>query len=124
MRLVFPVLCFAVLAAGCGGTSVNQTIRVSCGGTSTTVLFDRSCQADTDCAAVTHETDCCGTVQISGLAKHEVDSFQRFESGCAAKLARCECPISPSQTDDGSVLTAGRQVALSCVHGQCFTTVR
>ncbi|MBX7099705.1 MAG: hypothetical protein K1X89_18455 [Myxococcaceae bacterium] len=124
MRLVLLSLCSALLATGCGSTGGPQPLRVSCGGTSNTVLFDRSCLADADCAAVTHETDCCGTVQISGISRHAVQSFQSLESDCATKQARCACATSPSQTDDGSVLTPGRQVALSCVHGQCFTTVR
>lgn len=123
------MLLMSVLAlAGCGAAALrneDQVLRLSCGQGQATALFSRACRVDADCAIAQHQLDCCGSMQATGIARTELATFQAYEETCVQKQAPCNCVAKPVQVDDGTFQRGvDERVALSCLEGQCFTSLK
>jgi hypothetical protein len=84
-------------------------------------MLSRSCTIDTECVAVNHVTDCCGSSRVMGLRAAELDRFRGFESQCGASYPACRCAPRPTLTDDGSAIRTGTNVGIACLGGVCTT---
>jgi hypothetical protein len=122
-------------AGGTGGTSAGGTGGTSAGtgGDSSGVncrsvkpsafpTFDRSCSTLTDCAAVVHRVDCCGTHVITGISSSELARFNAAEQICDPEYPACGCAESPTLTDTGQTATSTSE-PVECLTGTCTTYV-
>ncbi len=98
---------------GSGGATACQAIAA----------LDRSCSTDTDCVAVKHVANCCGTVRVTGLRASEEATFQQLESTCDGSYPACGCATGPTTTDDGSTIKAVTSAGVTCLQGTCTTFV-
>jgi hypothetical protein len=83
----------------------------------------RSCDDDWDCVAALHVTDCCGSAVWLGIRASAVTSFDTLEAACERSYSDCTCAALPPTADDGSVVRAVDEDAVSarCQHGACET---
>jgi hypothetical protein len=81
----------------------------------------RACVDDSDCVAVLHVTDCCGSGVWVGIRASAVTSFDTLEAACERSYSQCACAARAPTTDDGSIVRLGGQaaVAASCQAGVC-----
>ena len=92
-----------------------------CGATFPT--FDRACVSPSDCVAVTHTLDCCGSTRVMGIASREQARFDADEAACAPGFPACGCPAQLPAADDGTHPTTGHTTpTVVCSAGQCATT--
>jgi hypothetical protein len=116
-------------SAGMGGVSGSGGLGLGGGsgaGGSTAACqqvatLDRSCGTNSDCVAVLHRIDCCGATVWLGVRSTESQKFAVIESMCDASYPHCGCGAGPPTTDDGSTLTPGGGVSVSCQAGTCKT---
>jgi hypothetical protein len=87
------------------------------------LAVDRSCAIASDCVAVSHTSNCCGTAQVIGIRASEQARFQPLEAQCDATYPACGCATGPSTTDDGSRLAFDGTAGVTCVQGKCTTFV-
>jgi hypothetical protein len=97
--------------AGVGGTAACQQVGT----------LDQSCIVDSDCLAVRHTTNCCGTSVWLGINKAGGQEFSMLESLCDASYPVCGCAGGPPTTSDGSSLPFGTNAAVTCQGGVCRT---
>lgn len=130
-------------AGGAGGASAGGTGGASAGGTgggsagtgggssgvncssvkpSAFPTFDRSCTTPTDCVAVVHRVDCCGTHVITGISSAELARFNAAEQICDPEYPACGCAEQPTLTDTGQTATSTSE-PLECLTGTCTTYV-
>jgi hypothetical protein len=100
-------------SGGAGGATACQAIA----------KLDRSCTAASDCVAVGHVANCCGTIRVMGLRASEQAKFQQLEPQCDASYPGCGCATGLATTDDGSVVGAGGNAGVTCAQGTCTTFV-
>ncbi len=103
-------------------------VAVVCTGTRVAVFptFDRRCAAATECAAVLHQTDCCGTFVAMGLRASERGGFDAAEMRCQSMLPGCGCASRETTDDDGNPVQ-GSGVAMidaRCRDGRCVAIAR
>lgn len=111
--------------AGRCRTHVSGVDPVDCAGARPAVFpeFDRSCSEASDCALVTHQTDCCGNSAIWGISAGEVGRFEAAETECRAEYPACDCPARQPVTDAGTVAADPDTVELMCRDRRCFSFV-
>lgn len=83
---------------------------------------DKACVAAEDCAVVTHQLDCCGSLAALGIDADDVDAYNESEAACAAQFPGCECASKPTTAEDGQTEQDGQIVAV-CVEGMCQSAV-
>jgi hypothetical protein len=109
---------------GVGGASTGGTATGGTGGTTACQqvgTLDQSCLVDSDCLAVRHTTNCCGTSVWLGINKAGGQEFSMLESLCDASYPVCGCAGGPPTTSDGSSLPFGTNAAVTCQGGVCRT---
>jgi hypothetical protein len=85
--------------------------------------FERTCTSPSDCVAVTHTLDCCGSKRVMGIASREQARFGADEAACAPGFPACGCPAQLPAADDGTHPTTGHTTpTVLCSAGQCATT--
>lgn len=82
-------------------------------------IFDRNCSTDADCTMVNHQTDCCGNVLVTGIAKRAQNDFQTAEQTCESELLHCGCGLPVTTADTGKTVTTTAFV--TCLAGTCTT---
>jgi hypothetical protein len=97
--------------AGVGGTAACQQVGT----------LDQSCIVDSDCLAVRHTTNCCGTSVWLGINKAGGQEFSTLESLCDASYPACGCATGSPTTSDGSSIPFGANAAVTCQGGVCKT---
>jgi hypothetical protein len=112
-------------SGGAGGGSAGTGGRGGAGGGQASCraaeMLDRTCTSATDCVAVGHIVDCCGTGRMMGLRATEQSRFRELEAQCVASYPGCECPPQPTLTDDGSAVRTSTTVGVACRAGVCTT---
>lgn len=83
----------------------------------------RACAGDSDCVAVTHQTDCCGNARVTGISSRDAEAFRTHEAHCASMFPACGCPARQPTADDGNTVSDPSGVAVHCVAAQCVTVV-
>lgn len=78
----------------------------------------RGCAVDSDCVAVRHTADCCGTVVVWGIAASAQAEFLPLEGACGNELLQCKCEAGPTVADDRS---SGPNFAARCTDGRCVS---
>ena len=96
---------------GVGGTAACQQVGT----------LDQSCIVDSDCLAVRHTTNCCGTSVWLGINKAGGQEFSTLESLCDASYPACGCATGSPTTSDGSSIPFGANAAVTCQGGVCKT---
>jgi len=130
LLLLVGLGCGSMSLPGGGGGASGAGGRGGAGGSDGGVTacqaitaLDRSCVVDTDCVAVTHVANCCGSVRVIGLRASEQATFQQLEPQCDASYPACGCATAPTMTDDGSTIKADTSAGVSCLQGTCTTFV-
>jgi hypothetical protein len=111
-------------AGGVGGAGMGGTTTGGVGGTAACQqvgTLDQSCIVDSDCLAVRHTTNCCGTSVWLGINKTGAQEFSTLESVCDASYPACGCPSGPPTTSDGSSIPFAASAAVTCQGGVCKT---
>src|SRR5262249_20329033 len=130
MRSVHPT-CLLLLAAACNASPLPTT-AVGDGSVENDAAakicvdvpfpsFDRTCANDSDCVAVEHQTDCCGTRLAIGIRVSEQARFDAAEASCRANYPTCGCAAGPTKVDDGSWLLSSDRAGVLCSSGTCKT---
>ena len=109
----------------CDGEVDEGCSGVMCTGVQPTSFpaFDDTCAADTDCALVFHQTDCCGNTHADGISASEQKAFAEAEAICQAQYPGCGCPAHTPVADDGGTSWDMTAFSVACVAGQCRTSV-
>jgi len=82
--------------------------------------LDRSCQSAADCALVEHQTDCCGSILVMGIALSAAPDFAAVEQYCAAQFPACGCAARGLELEDGTLIDFGSDdYAAECIEGKC-----
>ncbi len=81
--------------------------------------FDRQCSMATDCVAVLHQIDCCGTYVALGIRGTEQSAFAAAEKDCESMYPGCGCAQRPTVAEDGTTDNGGAQLVARCAQGQC-----
>jgi hypothetical protein len=106
-----------------GGASGNGgEAPVACGGASPSFPdFDRSCSVVSDCALVTHMTNCCGEFTVLAIAASANTAFTEAETTCDAQYPGCGCAVQWNDVEDGTQIYGDwrTQVQASCDGGAC-----
>lgn len=117
-----------LLLGGCGGddgtsSTPNPIQSFTCNaGPVDYPEFDKSCELDTDCTVVVHQTDCCGNSVAVGISASEQDAFYDVETECSIDFPPCGCPSRPTEAEDGG--RAGVQlIDVECNEGTCTTYI-
>ncbi|MCA9664864.1 MAG: hypothetical protein KC503_04725 [Myxococcales bacterium] len=82
-----------------------------------------ACSAPSDCIAVEHTTDCCGTNIVIGINKADKAAFDSAEAACDASWPACGCASQPTKTEDGSTVLGSAKAAATCVNGRCVSYI-
>ncbi len=83
--------------------------------------FNRSCTSDSECAAETHQVDCCGTMVITGVGQSETVAYTAAEKLCESQYPACGCAAQQTRTDSGQTVTDPSKVRAVCQKGICTT---
>jgi hypothetical protein len=86
------------------------------------------CVNDTDCTTAHHQTDCCGSFTVVGVAKSQESDFLGCEKSWQDGLPKCGCPAGPMKTEDGKTVTDPTAVVVKCADrtgstGICTTSM-
>jgi len=92
---------------------------LTCGPARPFPSFGRACASSADCAAVVHQSDCCGTMVAIGIRASERAQFEASEQACRATYPLCMCAPRQLQADDGSLLRDDKEMAVACRAGVC-----
>lgn len=87
----------------------------------------RGCTSASDCVAVVHGLDCCGSQQYVGVNRAaQAAQFDPVEMQCRAAVhfGLCDCRGMPTVAQDGNVVPSPDRVAVDCRAGGCFAYVR
>jgi hypothetical protein len=110
-------------AAGQGGEAGSGGQRaIECTGSAQYFPdFDRSCATAGDCAAVIHQTNCCGAESAFGIRASELSAFNAAEATCDQQYPACGCASFGVDVEDGTRVDFGAkdQIAVSCDAGSC-----
>ena len=71
--------------------------------------FDRSCLVAADCAIGTVQSDCCGTLTVTGINAIESQRFADAAAVCNSQFPDCDCRTQSTHADDGTREGAGRE---------------
>jgi len=83
-----------------------------------------ACGLDSDCVAVFHQTDCCGTQAAWGIQKTQTGAFATAEQACDATYGGCGCPSGPTVAQDGNSSFGADNFGASCDAGHCRSFVK
>jgi len=110
-------------AAGQGGEAGSAGQRaVACTGSAQYFPdFDRSCATDDDCAAVIHQTNCCGSEAAFGIRASELPAFNTAEATCDQQYPACGCASFGIDVEDETRVDFGAKdkIAVACDAGVC-----
>ncbi len=83
------------------------------------------CSNPTECVAVVHGLDCCGSIEYVGINLAQRDAFAVPENSCEAiiRFNMCDCLVRPPLAQDGRAVPAGTVPPVQCVGGMCLTHV-
>ncbi len=82
-------------------------------GTVPSVPF-KQCGGDGDCVVVQHQTDCCGTIVLMGVAKSKSSAFSTCETAWQKHFPPCGCAPGPTKTEDGKTPTDPGKAVVKC----------
>jgi hypothetical protein len=74
-----------------------------------------------DCAAVTRQVDCCGSLIVTGVHADLAGMYTKAAAQCASEFPQCDCLNKPTSADDGSTDSGGVGASVDCVAGTCQT---
>lgn len=77
--------------------------------------IDRSCTTDADCLVRLHQTDCCGSSVMIGIATSALATYNAGEPACMASYPGCGCPAMLPVTDSAETVTDTSAVLAACV---------
>ena len=77
--------------------------------------IDRTCTTDADCLVRLHQTDCCGSSAMIGIATSALGTYNAGEPACMASYPGCGCPAQLPTTDSGETVTDTSAVLAACV---------
>jgi hypothetical protein len=80
-----------------------------------------TCNSDTDCVAVPHQTDCCGSIMYIGINQTFRNEFQTLEAKNSEACGKCQCRSQPLTTQDGHTVSDASKVGVHCSSHQCRT---
>ncbi|HVR64083.1 MAG TPA: hypothetical protein VMU50_19425 [Polyangia bacterium] len=114
----------ADMAGGAGGASgaaaadanASDVPRTAC--EQVVAMVDRSCAADTDCIAVSHQTDFMGQTRLLGIRATAMARFTDLEKTCQPTMKSFSLPATTA--DDGSLIT-GMARSVACQGAVCTT---
>lgn len=114
--MIFGCLALCLLL-GCGQTTPS-------GGACSAGSFDRSCRLDSDCAALNHQTDCCGSQTVLGVSRAALQASQQREDSCAAAFPLCQCATRGPVAEDGNEVLDGASLKVRCAANRCGSFVQ
>ncbi|MCA9664863.1 MAG: hypothetical protein KC503_04720 [Myxococcales bacterium] len=107
---------------GSGGDATSSQLRCN-NNAPFGATYSRSCTSASDCVAVSHTINCCGSAITIGINKADKAAFEAAEKTCAASWPGCGCPSGPTMLDDGSSVLGASPVGVTCEGGRCTTYV-
>lgn len=84
--------------------------------------FARACTKDTDCVAVEHEINCCGTQVALGIRADQQSAFAAAEAICRGQYPGCGCASQATTADDGTKFDGTHPARAVCVDSVCTST--
>jgi hypothetical protein len=94
----------------------------------TSMPVDRSCVADSDCASVVFQTDCCGNTLAFGVNVQSASTAKQAADTCQSGFPGCACPEGPTLAEtgfpDGGSPTFADKIDAYCASGTCKTRYR
>jgi hypothetical protein len=108
-----------------GGEPVSGSITCGMHPTPTYPASITQCTDATQCIAVQHGLDCCGSLAIDGINAAQQDAFNSVEMSCRSEINfnMCGCVAQEAVAQDGHTVGAGVVVRLRCDSGTCVTFV-
>jgi len=91
-------------------------------------IYDyKACTSDADCTTAEYRKDCCGTIEIIGIAKSRLADYPACETSWAAHFPPCNCPPAPMEAEDGKPVSDPTAAVVHCTNftssgGVCMTT--
>jgi hypothetical protein len=88
----------------------------------------KACTSPSECTYVRHTTDCCGSVELVGVASARTTAFAVCEKAWEAQLPTCGCLVAGGvKTEDGQTDVDGAAPKVACVPtssgSQCMTSL-
>jgi hypothetical protein len=87
----------------------------------------KACTISSDCTYVRHVTNCCGSVELVGIASARTTAFDVCEKAWDALLPACGCAANDVRTEDGQTDLDGAAPKVACVPtssgSQCMTSL-
>jgi hypothetical protein len=84
--------------------------------------FERACETATDCVAVEHQVNCCGTDVLLGIRADEQVAFDEAEATCRGMYPGCGCAEGPTTADDGTTADGVAGGRVECRENVCTST--
>jgi len=108
-------------------TGVASAVSISCPADAG-VGFPASlaqCNVATDCVAVVHGLDCCGSTEIVGINVAQQTAYAVPEAACEMRVGynMCDCAAHAPVAQEGHTIPGGTDAGLDCVGGVCMTHV-
>lgn len=84
----------------------------------------KRCNTASDCAVLTYQQNCCGTMHAEGVAKTTLAQIRACTDKRTAGFPGCGCPATPTFADDGTTDTSfsGVQPSVACNANRCETS--
>ena len=101
-----------------GGTGGSSEVTAAC---QEAVAVDRGCTLDSECVAVMHTTNCCGSAAWIGINTSAAQHFSSLEKTCDAGYPPCGCAAVPPVADEGSAIPLDQPAGVTCTAGTCKT---
>lgn len=80
--------------------------------------FSKQCSADTDCAVVLHQINCCGNKVAWGIHTLVTGVFLETEAACASQYPKCKCAQQMTTAEDDKA-AQDDGFAVKCDKGLC-----
>ena len=100
-------------------TDTGSAVQCSGGAAISFPDFNGACATDADCAAVVHQTDCCGNQSVIGIPTSSVPAFDAAEATCRSQYPGCGCPSGPLTAEDGRAAWSPDDFQAVCAEGTC-----
>lgn len=126
--LILPLLAIGCSSSSSSGTSPDSGVDAgACFGATVDSVPYKLCKNDGDCTLKPHQTDCCGSVTMVGLANAVADAYDRCEAAWDKHFSACGCPPGPTKAEDGADVGSGT-LTVKCTNftssgGVCQTSV-
>ena len=80
-------------------------------------IYDyKACTSDADCTTAEYRKDCCGTIEIIGIAKSRLADYPACETSWANHFAPCNCPPGAMTAEDGKSVSDPTAALVHCTN--------